>query len=106
MQLIKMKMGDSPILVEADGQIEEQSTYRYGKKEIIEKIDKSLDEMIQQGVVAYCKTLTGVFGQLKKQSIPPKKINSEFGFQINAEGNLYITKVSSQSSFKISIEWE
>jgi len=105
-QLIEMKMGDNSILVEIDDQIREQEVYRDGKEKIIKKLDKSLDEMIQKRIVKYCETMTGVCEQLNKQSFPPKKIISEFGLQMSAEGNLFVTKLSGQSSFKISIEWE
>ena len=105
-QLLEMKMGGNPILVEVDDQSQEQVVYRNGKETIAKKMDKSLDEMIQNKVLTYCETLNGVCEQLSKQPFPPKKIISEFGLQMNAEGNLFVAKLSGQSSFKISIEWE
>lgn len=105
-QLIEMKMGDNSILVEIDNQIQEQAVYRDGKESIIKKLDKSLDEMFQKRIIKYCEMMTGVCEHLKKQSFPPKKIISDFGLQMSAEGNLFITKLSGQSSFKISVEWE
>ncbi len=105
-QLLEMKMGGNPILIEVDDQSQEQVVYRAIKENITKKLDKSLDEMIQKKVLTYCETLNGVCEQLSKQPFPPKKIISEFGLQMSAEGNLFVAKLSGQSSFKISIEWE
>jgi hypothetical protein len=105
-QLLEMKMGGNPILVEVDDQSQEQVTYRNGKESITKKLDLTLDKMFQDKVIAYCETMNGACEQLLKQPFPPKKIVSEFGLQINAEGNLFVAKLSGQSSFKISIEWE
>jgi hypothetical protein len=101
-----MKMGGNPVLVEVDEQTQGQDVYRSGKESITKKLDNALDKMIQDKVIAYCETLNGACEQLLKQPFPPKKIVSEFGLQMNAEGNLFVAKLSGQSSFKISIEWE
>jgi len=105
MQLIPMRIRGNKILVEIDDEHQRESVYRGKTTEIVESMGKSLDELLQMIVIPYCEMLCQIIEQIEEQSYPPKKIVSEFGLQLNAEGNLYIARVSGQSSINITIEW-
>jgi hypothetical protein len=75
-------------------------------KKTIEYVDEAFDKLIQNEITEYCNILVGAFEGLKKQAIPPKKANAEFGLQGSAEGNVYLAKISAQANFKVSLEWE
>ncbi|MCP4216174.1 MAG: hypothetical protein GY765_16115 [bacterium] len=104
-EFIEMNMGSGKVLVEAAAS--DNRTVRSGPGEnIIKKFDKALDTVLQHQIVDHCKILAGAFEQLKEQPIHPQKATAEFGLQFNGEGNIYVTKVGAQASFKVSFEWE
>jgi hypothetical protein len=109
-KFIKVKVGQETLLVEVtrENQRYDGDVYRSGGEEnsTVEKLDQMLDRVIQKQIVEHCKILMVAFEQLKTQPIPPKKASAEFGLQFNAEGNVYVAKVGSQSTFRISFEWE
>lgn len=106
-KFIEMNLNDCSILIEVADDTP-HNRYRSGndEKKVLKKLDEMLDEVIQKQIVEHCKILVGAFEKLKEQSISPKKANAEFGLQFNAEGNVFVAKVGSQSTFKISFEWE
>jgi len=75
-------------------------------KKAMESVDEAFDKLVQNEITEYCNILVGAFEDLKKQAIPPKKVNAEFGLQGSAEGNVYLAKISAQANFKVSLEWE
>jgi len=75
-------------------------------KKTMEFVDEAFDKLVQNEITEYCNILVGAFEDLKKQAIPPKKANAEFGLQGSAEGNVYLAKISAQANFKVSLEWE
>ena len=75
-------------------------------KKAMESVDDAFDKLVQNEITEYCNILIGAFEDLKKQAIPPKKANAEFGIQGGAEGNIYLAKISAQANFKVSLEWE
>jgi len=113
-QYIEMKLGGNPVLIEIaeSGERGEKDHNQFAKYrgetiiKVTKKLDQALDNIIQQQIINHCKSLNDAFSQLKEQAILPKKASFEFGLQLNCEGNICITKVSGQSSFKISFEWE
>lgn len=90
--------------------IEVSSTSAEGKigkgNKVLEVIDEAFDTLVQNEITEYCNILIGAFENLKKQPIPPKKANVEFGIQGSAEGNVYLAKIAGQANFKISLEWD
>lgn len=74
-------------------------------KKAIQAVDEAFDKLIQNEITEYCNILVGAFENLKKQPIPPKKANAEFGIQGGVEGNVYLAKIAAQANFKISLEW-
>ncbi len=104
-QFIEMKLGKGTVLVEVAEK--DDAVYRSDEDEkVLKKLDQVLDNVIQQQIVEHCKILVGAFGQLKDQSMTPKKAHAEFGLQFNAEGNVYVAKIGAESSFKVAFEWE
>lgn len=103
---IEMKLGKGTILIETTG-IGAKKTTRSGmEKDVTTKIDKAFDKIITHKIVEQCKMLSNTFAKLKEEGILPKKANTEFGFQFNGEGNVYVAKVGAQANFKITFEWE
>jgi len=104
--LLEFQLGDRTILVENIEEKNDYSKHRGENEGVIKKLDKAFDTLIQNEIIEHCRILSSAFEQLKEQDISPKKATAEFGLQFNAEGNIYVAKISSQSSFKVSFEWE
>ncbi len=104
MSIIKTKLSNGEsVLIEVSTDSGDGKIGRI--KEPIEIIDKEFDKFIQNQIIEHCSILVGSFEELKKQAVPPKKVTVEFGIQTNAEGNVYLAKISAQANFKISVEW-
>jgi len=105
MDLVNMKLKDgSTILIEGFPTTHREKISK--SKKVIEKIDVFFDEVIKKHIVNNCEILLSAFEALKEKPIPPSRATAEFGLQINAEGDIYVVKASSQGTFKITIEWD
>ncbi len=73
----------------------------------VTKVDQFFDELLIEEIVQNCNALTKAFVKLKKENdIPPSKAHAEFGLKFSSEGNIYVTKVSGEGNFKISVDWD
>lgn len=111
-KLVKMKLGESTILVEAaDDNIqsaESGDNHRFvsNSNEVIDAVDQLYEKLVQNEIVENCRVLIGAFERLKEQAIAPTKGSAEFGLQFTGEGNIYLVKASAQASIKITLEWQ
>jgi hypothetical protein len=102
-KLVKMKLGESTILVEA---ADDDLRLVSAGDEVIDAVDQLYEKLVQNEVVENCRVLIGAFEKLKEQSIAPYKGTAEFGLQFTGEGNIYLVKASAQASIKITLEWQ
>ena len=134
-QIISMKYNDKHIMIETDesellelaeklkrseklellGNEREDTLDRRGLlekiktliKKPVREVDQFFDELIIEEIVQNCNILTKAFMKLKQDNeISPSKAHAEFGLKFSGEGNVYVTKVSGESNFKISVDWE
>ena len=109
-KLVQMKLGNSTVLVEApdDVQSADGSTTRLSLtgSDVVDALDKTYDELVQNEIVENCRVLTQAFEKLKEQSIAPDKATAAFGLQFTGEGNIYLVKASAQASITLTVEWQ
>ncbi len=110
-QLLKLQSDNGPVYIEvgesfSKESVVEEDVSRDWKESVINKLDKTMENIVQGEITNQCKILDGAFKKLKKENLLPKKANVEFGLQFTTEGNVYIAKLTGQSTFKISYEWE
>lgn len=101
--LVKMKLGESTILVEA---ADDNRRFLGSGEDVIGAVDKAYEQLVQNEIVQNCRVLIGAFEKLKEQTIAPSKGTVEFGLQFTGEGNIYLVKASAQASIKITLEWQ
>ena len=102
-KLVKMKLGNSTILVEAAD--DDQRLFSAGD-EVLGAANKAYETLVQNEIVENCRVLVGAFEKLKEQSLVPTKGTAEFGLQFTAEGDIYLVKVSAQASITVTLEWQ
>ncbi len=108
-KLVKMKMGNSTVLVEAPDDVQPaggSTRLSFSGEDVIDALDKTYDELVQNEIVENCRVLTLAFGKLREQSIAPDKATATFGLQFTGEGNIYLVKASAQASITITLEWQ
>ncbi len=109
-KLVKMKLGNSTVLVEApdDVQPEDGGSTRLSitGDDVIDALDKTYDELVQNEIVENCRVLTLAFEKLREQSLAPSTATAAFGLQFTGEGNIYLVKASAQASITITLEWQ
>ena len=109
-KLVKMKLGDSTVLVEAPDDVQPvdggNTQLSIMGNDVVDALDKTYDELVQNEIVENCRVLTLAFEKLKEQSIVPSKATAEFGLQFTGEGNIYLVKASAQASITVTMEWQ
>ena len=108
-KLVRMKLGDSTVLVEAPDDVQapgDSTRLSVVGDDVIDALDKTYDELVQNEIVENCRVLTLAFEKLREQSIAPDKATAAFGLQFTGEGNIYLVKASAQASITITLEWQ
>ena len=109
-KLVKMKLGNRTVLVEAPDDVQPAdggyAPLSITGNDVVGALDKTYDELVQNEIVENCRVLTLAFEKLKEQSIAPTKATAEFGLQFTGEGNIYLVKASAQASITITVEWQ
>ena len=109
-KLVQMKLGNSTVLVEAPDDVQSigggDTRLSIVGDDVIDALDKTYDELVQNEIVENCRVLTLAFDKLREQSIAPSKATAEFGLQFTGEGNIYLVKASAQASITITVEWQ
>ena len=108
-KLVTMKLGNSTVLVEASDDVQPPDVperLSLAGDNVIDALDKTYDELVQNEIVENCRVLTLAFEKLREQSIAPDKATATFGLQFTGEGNIYLVKASAQASITITLEWQ
>lgn len=102
--LIKMQRSSGDVIL-----VEGDSNQRVSRSNIIEKIIEKLDvkfcKIMENEIYENCKMIEASFKKLEDLDNKPSKASAEFGLQFSTEGNIYVTKVTGNCNFKITMEW-
>ena len=103
-QLIKVKIDEAEIWMEAEVDIFHEGKPQRVSKDALKKTVISFEKM-SETIKTYCTSLVNTFKEIKSDHAPDKLI-AEFGLKISGEGNIYVVKSTAEASLKITAEWE
>lgn len=114
--LIKVKLDETEIWIEAEGEVETEGEVAAPERvgvigEALKRIPDrkhisiiSFDK-VSDTIRAYCTSLVKTFEDLKSEHAPDR-LSAEFGLKISGEGNIYVVKSTAECSLKITVEWQ
>gem|GEM_PF-4753413 len=102
-QLIKLKIGESEILIEPDIDkfSEKKVQLTGGLSEFCSEVSINT---LMKAVSSICSSVANEMNSMNVNK--PTRFSAGFGFRINGEGNFYIIKAGSEASIQITAEWE
>ena len=99
-KLVKVESDSGTILIEST--FSEQTGKMVQAGGVSDKIAKKLENLLEV-IKPMTDTIVESVNTLQKK---PTSISAEFGLSITAEGNIFVGKVSGESSLKITFTWD
>lgn len=90
--LIKLKVDEADIWIEADEDVFEKGIRRVSSSESMEKATISFEE-ISNTIKAYCTSLVKAIKGFDNE-LTPNTLKAEFGLRLSGEGNVYVVKTA------------
>ena len=103
-QLVKIKLDDTEVWIEADESVAEKTPRLVSAEEAAEKALETAQNL-HATIRAYCASLVQGFQALSPEQ-KPRKITAEFGLKLSGDSKFYVVNVAGEASLKITAQWE